>query len=310
MLILGVGLGMVMQVLVIAVQNAVDYRDLGVATSGATLFRLVGGSLGTAVMGAIFAARLASNLARLLPTGSAGAAGVGHGVSIQSLALLTPAARSAYSAAFTGALNTVFLLAAIVCAIGWALTWLMPERPLRTTVAASAGNAGEEAGEVFGRPSDPEAAAAQLYAALSRLADRDVQRAHIARIVERAGESLTPLAAWLLVRMDRAPTVDPIQHGAPLGITRERMQSALDELRGRGLVQPASSEPVPDTTTLTVTDAGCNVLDKLGAARRSYLAELAADWDPAQSGDVSTYLREVVRSLVPDAQRGRTATMT
>src|SRR5690606_34908321 len=48
MMVLGLGLGMVMQVLVIAVQNSVDYRDLGVATSGATLFRLIGGSLGTA----------------------------------------------------------------------------------------------------------------------------------------------------------------------------------------------------------------------------------------------------------------------
>src|SRR5690606_38780858 len=59
MLVLGLGLGLVMQVLVIAVQNAVDYKDLGVATSGAMLFRLIGGSFGTAVLGAIFAARLA-----------------------------------------------------------------------------------------------------------------------------------------------------------------------------------------------------------------------------------------------------------
>jgi EmrB/QacA subfamily drug resistance transporter len=60
MLVLGLGLGMVMQVLVIVVQNAVDYSDLGVATSGATLFRLIGGSLGTAIFGAIFASRLGS----------------------------------------------------------------------------------------------------------------------------------------------------------------------------------------------------------------------------------------------------------
>ena len=70
MLVLGIGLGMVMQVLVIAVQNDVEYRDLGVATSGATLFRLIGGSLGTAILGAIFAARLAVNLNRLLPAGA------------------------------------------------------------------------------------------------------------------------------------------------------------------------------------------------------------------------------------------------
>src|SRR5678809_109816 len=71
MLVVGMGLGMVMQVLVLAVQNAVEYEDLGVATSGATLFRLIGGSLGTAILGAVFAARLSANLARLLPAGTA-----------------------------------------------------------------------------------------------------------------------------------------------------------------------------------------------------------------------------------------------
>ena len=54
MLVLGLGLGLVMQVLVLAVQNAVDYRDLGVATSGTTMFRQMGGAIGTAAFGAIF----------------------------------------------------------------------------------------------------------------------------------------------------------------------------------------------------------------------------------------------------------------
>ena len=62
--VLGLGLGMVMQVLVLAVQNAVDYRDLGVATSGSTLFRSIGGSIGVAVFGAIFANRLAGRARR------------------------------------------------------------------------------------------------------------------------------------------------------------------------------------------------------------------------------------------------------
>ena len=67
MLVFGLGLGMVMQVLVLAVQNAVPYEQLGVATSGATLFRSIGGSLGTAILGAVFTARLTSELpARLL----------------------------------------------------------------------------------------------------------------------------------------------------------------------------------------------------------------------------------------------------
>src|SRR4051812_6768831 len=149
MLVLGVGLGMVMQVLVIAVQNAVDYRDLGVATSGATLFRLIGGSLGTAILGAIFAARLSANLVRLLPPGtSAGAAA--HNMSVQTLLRLPPSVRTAYAEAFTVSLGTVFFVATVVCAIGFALAWLLPERPLRATVGAAAGAAGNEAGEAFG----------------------------------------------------------------------------------------------------------------------------------------------------------------
>src|SRR3546814_373288 len=67
MLLLGLGLGMVMQVLILAVQNAVSYRNLGVATSAATLFRSIGGSFGVSMFGAIFAAGLAAGLAERLP---------------------------------------------------------------------------------------------------------------------------------------------------------------------------------------------------------------------------------------------------
>ena len=69
MIVLGLGLGMVMQVLVLAVQNAVDYRYLGVATSGTTLFRSIGGTIGVSLFGAIFTATLTGNLAAALPAG-------------------------------------------------------------------------------------------------------------------------------------------------------------------------------------------------------------------------------------------------
>src|SRR5205807_2243594 len=75
MFVLGLGLGMTMQVLVLAVQNAVDYQDLGVATSGATLFRSIGGSVGTAILGSIFANRLSAELKSALPPGSSQALG-------------------------------------------------------------------------------------------------------------------------------------------------------------------------------------------------------------------------------------------
>src|SRR3546814_528994 len=71
MLVLGLGLGMVMQVLVLAVQNAVDYGDLGVDTSGTTLFRSTGGSVGVSLFGALFAAHLETVLATRIPNGRA-----------------------------------------------------------------------------------------------------------------------------------------------------------------------------------------------------------------------------------------------
>jgi hypothetical protein len=66
MLVLGMFIGCVMQVLVIIVQNAVPHSELGVATSGATFFRSIGGSFGTAIFGAIFSNVLIGNLARHL----------------------------------------------------------------------------------------------------------------------------------------------------------------------------------------------------------------------------------------------------
>jgi EmrB/QacA subfamily drug resistance transporter len=291
-LLLGAGLGMVMQVLVIAVQNDADYADLGVATSGATLFRFVGGSLGTAVLGAVFASRFASLIAGV----ETHAAATGAGLNLETLSRVSPEVRARYAAAITGASDRVFIVAAVVCAVGFLITWLMPERPLRATVASAAGNPGEEAGEAFGRPSDVEAVAAQMYAALSRLADRDVQREHIRRIVERAGETISPFAAWLLVRIERDPACDPLELARKHDVAADRASAAVDELRERGLITGTQAP-------YALTDAGCEVLTRLVAARREHLEELAADWDPRRSPGIVEYLVRTAREIVPDVER-------
>jgi DNA-binding MarR family transcriptional regulator len=296
MLVLGVGLGMVMQVLVIAVQNAVDYGDLGVATSGATLFRLIGGSLGTAILGAIFSSRLSANLGQLLPGGGIDAS---H-MNVQTLQHLPPAAHAAYAQAFTQSLGTVFLVATIVCAIGFALTWFMPEKPLRATVAATARDAGSEAGEAFARPSDDDAVAAQLYATLSSLADRDVQRQHLQLIVDRAGETLSPLAAFLLVQLEREPNRSLNDVARSRNIPPERITTAIDELNRRGLIT-ASATTAPANSKLT--REGCEVLDRIVDARREHLSELAEEWNKTGGADAATFLRETVAELVPVARR-------
>lgn len=137
MFILGLGLGMVMQVLVIAVQNAVDYSQLGVATSGATLFRSIGGAVGTAIFGAIFTNRLNLNLDRYLPAGTTSDELVKGQADPATLAGLPPDVHLGYILAYAHSLQTVFLIGVPIGAVAFFLTWLLPERPLRQTVSTT-----------------------------------------------------------------------------------------------------------------------------------------------------------------------------
>src|SRR4051794_37399878 len=130
LLVLGLGLGCVMQVLVLAVQNAVDYTDLGVATSGATMFRSIGGAIGTATFGAIFSHQLSASLASSAGSRGEALAATGGRLSPTQLHSLAPPVRDAYLTAFTDSLSTVFLVAAAVAALAFALSWLLPERTL------------------------------------------------------------------------------------------------------------------------------------------------------------------------------------
>jgi EmrB/QacA subfamily drug resistance transporter len=128
MLVLGLGLGLVMQVLVLAVQNGVDMRHMGTATSGTILFRQVGGSIGIAVFGAIFANRLHSQLVQRLPRG----ARVPKTVSPAAVQHLPPKVHQAYAGAIAGSLHPVFVVAAIISVFAFLFTWLLQETPLRS----------------------------------------------------------------------------------------------------------------------------------------------------------------------------------
>src|SRR5579872_3650067 len=132
MVVLGLGVGLVMQVLVLVVQNAVDYGNLGVATSATTLFRSIGGSIGVSLFGAIFAASLAANLAAGLPPGVSLPAALAP-AAIQAL---PSAVRLPYLQAFTAALHPVFVPAAVIGALAFALTWFLKEIPLRGAPSA------------------------------------------------------------------------------------------------------------------------------------------------------------------------------
>jgi drug resistance transporter, EmrB/QacA subfamily len=293
MLILGLGLGMVMQVLVIAVQNAVDYSYLGVATSGATLFRLIGGSLGTAIFGMIFATGLAANLSRTLPAG-ADVNGLSQGFGAEGLTQLPPAIRDIYLHAFTSSLTAVFFVAAIIALFAFILTLFLKETPLRRTIAAAEENIGNDVGQAFVMPVGTESEP-HLLRGLSAFADRDVRRRYIESIIKLAGVDLSVAAAWLLVKIERNPRMDLTvlsrRHKADI----EKLESGVNELFNKNLVGKDGSE-------YEVTPDGCDVLNHLARARRKNLTDIIGEWSPEQRAEIAAALQRLSHELVPDVR--------
>lgn len=124
LLLVGLGIGPVLSIGVAAIQNAVPRAMLGVGTASANMFRLIGGSIGTAVFGAVFAAGLARNLAGLLPAGEGTGPGAFGPAALQAL---PEAARRAATEGFAQALSPVFLIAALCALLAAAVSLLLRE---------------------------------------------------------------------------------------------------------------------------------------------------------------------------------------
>jgi EmrB/QacA subfamily drug resistance transporter len=133
MLVLGAGLGNVMQVLVLAVQNTIDPKEMGAATSASTFFRSIGGSFGTAAFGAIWAARLSAELAAAVPAGSSVPAIDHAAASLSNIQALPPEAQDIVLGAFARAMDTTFLIAVPFMLVAFALSLVLPEVRLRKT---------------------------------------------------------------------------------------------------------------------------------------------------------------------------------
>ncbi|KQN48234.1 MFS transporter [Rouxiella silvae] len=125
--LLGAGLGLVMQVLVLAAQNSVEPQQVGVATSSTTLFRSIGSSVGVAVFGAVFTHSLQSGLMASIPEGTQ----LPRAMSAASIHQLPEAIRTDYLEAFGGAIHQVYQIAACVMAVAFLLSLFMKNYPLR-----------------------------------------------------------------------------------------------------------------------------------------------------------------------------------
>jgi EmrB/QacA subfamily drug resistance transporter len=140
----GAGLGLTMQVMVLAVQNSVSFKDLGTATSVATFFRSIGGSVGVAVFGAIYANQLAASLPDSLRR-AGGASAHFTPADLDRLQARDPSLHAQYLHAFDHALHIVFLAAVPFAALGILLALLLREVPLRNAPGRSAGMEAAEA---------------------------------------------------------------------------------------------------------------------------------------------------------------------
>jgi EmrB/QacA subfamily drug resistance transporter len=138
MFVVGLGVGLVQQVLVVAVQNAVPYAQLGVATSTATFFRTIGGAFGVSALGAIFDGRLIATLSKHATAGQlkliSGGSVTANPEQIDHLPL---AQRVVFIDAFSHALRDVFLVAVPFGVLAFILSWIMKEIPLRTTAQST-----------------------------------------------------------------------------------------------------------------------------------------------------------------------------
>ncbi|MFF5445277.1 MDR family MFS transporter [Streptomyces sp. NPDC012888] len=145
MAVLGAGLGFLMQITMLVAQNSVEMKDMGVASSSATLFRTLGGSFGVALMGSLFTTRVQDTMTDRLGEAGAHAAGGSAQLDAASLAKLPEAVREAYQHAVAAGTHSAFLLGAAVAVLGFAAAWFVKEVPLRGAGPTPAEGSGDDA---------------------------------------------------------------------------------------------------------------------------------------------------------------------
>ncbi|MFD9909713.1 MFS transporter [Streptomyces sp. NPDC059063] len=281
--VFGLGLGLVMQVLVLIVQNAVAYEDLGVATSGATFFRSIGASFGVAIFGTVFASRLGDKL-----TSALRGQDLPPGVTVDSLkadprgvAALPPGERPAVLDAYSAAITDVFLYAAPVALVAFVLAWFLREDKLRGAVTAP-----DPTQTLASNPVE-RSSYDEVARALSLLGTREGRRAVYVRITERAGYDLLPAASWLLLRVARHGHVEPATLAERGAVPLTVLTQAARQLEERRLV-------IREGLGLRLSDAGRTVAADLAKAREESLAELLGDWwGPGRPTDLRRLVEEL-----------------
>jgi DNA-binding MarR family transcriptional regulator len=299
--LLGFALGLIIQVLVIAVQNTASYSDLGAATSGVTFFRTIGGSFGVSVFGAIFSNQLASHLAaalagKKLPPGFTPASVQSKSSVLQAL----PAdLRQAILHAYSLALHPVFLTAVPIAGVAFILSWMLREVPLRTSAGAPTpaaetlrGSASAaDLGEAIGGAPTHRTSAQEVERVLSRLSATDLRRFGYAKLARAAGLDLPGGACWILTMLAKQGATPGPELAKEAGVTMAEGHPNAQLLVDRGLITRTDG-------VLALTPAGAETAERLFAAKRDWLQRQLAGWSPEQHAELDQVLTKLSRAML------------
>ncbi|MFH9727339.1 MFS transporter [Streptomyces sp. NPDC017254] len=292
--VLGTGIGLVMPVLVLAVQNSVRPADLGTATSAHTYFRQIGGSIGAAVFGTLFASRLDDALGdRLAGVLSDGATALPPAESItpQTVHTLPPAVRDAYIQAYADAMPRIFLYLVPVLVLGLVLAFFLKEKPLVTHHSPTTEATGaDDFGGVQAVPHARHAAPAATPVAPPH------SGLPVCGTVQHHDGSRVPRAALTLI------DVQGRQVGR--GASGEDGRYALSVPGGGAYVLiAAAGGHQPQAVSVTVGDRPVELDVVLGGAGRLAGAVVTADGTPVR--DAAVTLTDVRGEVVASTRTGR-----
>jgi EmrB/QacA subfamily drug resistance transporter len=257
LLILGAGIGLSMQVLVLIVQNTSNFDDLGVATSGVSFFRTIGSSFGAAIFGSLFVNFLNSRLASALAATGASRDAVS---SPGALHRQPPAVAAPIVHAYAESLSQVFLCAAPVAAVGFVLALFLKEVPLRDIH-----NSAVDLGDGFGMPTT-DTPDRLLENAIARLL-RGEPGVRLRSIAMRPDCRLDVAGLWAVLRVNR---YDQFFGTARLTDMGENLQLPFEVLEPTFTRLVAAGYVVRDGDRLWLTPAGTQQVD--------YVYALLLEW--------------------------------
>jgi EmrB/QacA subfamily drug resistance transporter len=288
MAVFGLGLGFVLQVLTVAVQNAVPYEVLGTATSGVTFFRSIGGSFGTAVFGAIFSNLLVRNVLSSLHRTS-----VPPGLSLSasdpaSIHRLPAAIQVGVIDGIAHTIQTVFLIGAPIAFVAFLLSWALPEVALRNSIRTT------EPAENLGLP-DPRDSLGEARRIVERALSRENAHDLYAGLAKRAGLDLDPQASWLLFRFAERPNAALEDVCTQLDIDSEQLADAFNSLVAAGMIERADDS---SGNKMVLTSRGREASDKLSAARCASLTDFLEGWDPELHPEVIAMVNDLAKRCI------------